>query len=295
MTTNNHDNIQVTLDELPFYQVTPIELYEILETPENKIKCCLENNNFQSYLYQTLPEQLNSDNYSTCKYYTEDKVNNAAKNGIPDILILHHNIRSMNKNFGELMGLLLNIDIDFDIIALTEIGQVNCENVANLLRELINLREINPLRILEELVSVENHLIMNERFDLKLETDNDNIKVENAWFKITNPITHDKFIVAVIYRHPIYTKAAYNVFSKELEKSFDIMSKEIIKCIICCDINVNGLKIETDINVNSFFNMTLSNNFIPHIPLPTHITSHSISLIDHILVKESDKLCNKYI
>ncbi len=74
----------------------------------------------------------------------------------------------------------------------------------------------------------------------------------NVWFETTNPITHDKFIVAVIYRHPIYTKVAYDVFSKELEKSFDIVSKENIKCITCDDININGLKIETDINVNSF-------------------------------------------
>ncbi len=68
MTTYNHDNIQVTLGELPFYQGTAIELYKILKTLENKLKCCLENNNFQSYLYQSLPEQLNSNNYSTCKY-----------------------------------------------------------------------------------------------------------------------------------------------------------------------------------------------------------------------------------
>ncbi len=230
MKTNNNYNIQVTLGELPFYQVTPIELYKILENSENKIKYCLENNNFQSYLYQSLPEQLNSDNYSTCKYYTEDEVNNATKNDITDISILQHNIRSMNKNFGELMGLLLNIDIDCDIIALS---QVNCENVANLLRETHKCEGDKPTQNFGGVgIFVKNHLIMNERFDLKIKkTSNDNIKVENVWFEITN----DKFIVAVIYRHPIYTKAAYDVFSKELEKSFDIVSKENIKCIICGD------------------------------------------------------------
>ncbi len=65
-------------------------------------------------------------------------------------------------------------------------------------------------------------------------------------------VRNNKFIVAVIYRHPIYTKAAYDVFIKEIETSFDIASKENIKCIICGDININGLKIETDVNVNSF-------------------------------------------
>ncbi len=35
------------------------------------------------------------------------------------------------------------------------------------------------------------------------------------------------------------------------------------------------------------------NNYIPHITLPTRITDYSISLIDHILLKESNMICNK--
>ncbi len=65
-----------TLVELPFFHVKPIELFDALETSQNIIKCYLENNNFQHYLYQSLPDQLNSGNYSTCKYYTDDEVNN---------------------------------------------------------------------------------------------------------------------------------------------------------------------------------------------------------------------------
>ncbi len=37
----------------------------------------------------------------------------------------------------------------------------------------------------------------------------------------------------------------------------------------------------------------LSNNYIPQITLPTRITDHSFSLIDHIFIQESDKICNK--
>ncbi len=71
------------------------------------------------------------------------------------------------------------------------------------------------------------------------------------------------------------------------------MSNENKKCIICCDINIDGLTIDNNEIVNSFFNIILSNNFVPHITLPTRKTDHSISIIDHILLKESDKLCNK--
>ncbi len=73
------------------------------------------------FFYQSLPDQLNSGNYSTGKYYTEDEVNNIMQKETPHLSILHHNIRSMNQYFSQLMGLLLNIDIDFDIIALSEI------------------------------------------------------------------------------------------------------------------------------------------------------------------------------
>ncbi len=82
-------------------------------------------------------------------------------------------------------------------------------------------------------------------------------------------------------------------FTNDLERSIDILSKENKKCIICGDININRLKIEKDDNVSSFFNTMLSNNYIPNITLPTHITDHNISLIDHILLKESNMICHK--
>ncbi len=136
-----------TLGELSFFHVTPIELFDALETPQNRIKCYLENNNFQRYLYQSLPYQLNSGNYCICKYYTEDEVNNIIQKGPPPHLsILHHNMRSMNINFTQLMGLLLNIDIDFDIITLTEIGHVNCENVALVQQHAHKFDSVKPVQ-----------------------------------------------------------------------------------------------------------------------------------------------------
>ncbi len=79
------------------------------------------------------------------------------------------------------MGLLLHIDIDFDIIALTEISHVNCENVANLLRESHKFEDDNPTQTFGgACIFVKNHLIMDERVDLKIKTGNANIKVENA-------------------------------------------------------------------------------------------------------------------
>ncbi len=168
---------------------------------------------------------------------------------------------------------------------------VNCENVANLLKNSHKFVCDKPSQNFGGAgIFVKDHFDMNERIDLKLR--NDSINVENVWYELKNSKTNEKIVVTVIYRHPVYPKTEYETFLTELEKSFDIVSNEN-KCIICGDINIDGLKIDNNEIVNSFFNMILSNNFIPHITLPTRITDHSISIIDHILLKESDKLCNK--
>ncbi len=182
----------------------------------------MENNNFQTYLYHSLPDQLSSCNYTSCKYFTNDDVNNLIKKKIPHMSILHHNIRSMNKNISQLMGLLLNIDIDLDIIALSSIGQINCENIANLLKSTNIFDSVKPNQTFDGVgIFVKNHLVMDECKDLQIV--NENINVENIWYEVTNALTHESFIVAVIYRHPIYTKMALDTFNKDLERSVDIL------------------------------------------------------------------------
>ncbi len=177
----------------------------------------MENKNFQTYLSHSLPDQINSSNYTSCKYYTDDDVNNLIKTNVPHMSILHHNIRSMNKNCSQLMGLLLNIDIDFEIIALSEIGQINCENIANLLKSTHKFDSVKPNQTFGGVgIFVKNHLVMDEYKYLQIV--NENINVENVWYEVTNPLTRESFIAAVIYRHPIYTKMALDTFNKDLER-----------------------------------------------------------------------------
>ncbi len=180
----------------------------------------------------------------------------------------------------------------FDSIALSEIGHVNYANVANLQKHTYILDSVKPIKTFSGVaIFVKNYLVIDERNNPK--HINENINVDNIWYEITDPLSKESSIVDVIYIHPIYTKLAMDTFIKDIERSNDIMSKENRKCIICGDININGLKIEKDDNVSSFFNKLLSNNYIPDITLPTRITDHSISLIDHILLKESNMICNK--
>jgi hypothetical protein len=68
-----------------------------------------------------------------------------------------------------------------------------------------------------------------------------------------------------------------------LERNLDIIVKENKLCIICGDININLLQ-QNLADVKNYTNALLSHNFIPTVTLPTRITDHSVTLLDHINV-----------
>ena len=53
-------------------------------------------------------------------------------------------------------------------------------------------------------------------------------------------------------------------------------------CIIVGDLNIDLMKHETHYNTGEFLNTMLSHGFMPTILLPTRVTNHSCTLIDHI-------------
>ena len=54
------------------------------------------------------------------------------------------------------------------------------------------------------------------------------------------------------------------------------------KFLVSGDFNIDLLKIENDDSIKDFYNSLTLNLFVPHITLPTRITSHSQTLIDNI-------------
>ena len=54
------------------------------------------------------------------------------------------------------------------------------------------------------------------------------------------------------------------------------------------DFNIDLLKIDSDKDIMSFYNSLTSNLFVPHITLPTRITSHSQTSIDNIFSNDPD-------
>ena len=92
-------------------------------------------------------------------------------------------------------------------------------------------------------------------------------------------------IVGGIYRHP---KSNIGHFNTALNKIIKEINDDTL-AIVLGDVNINLLSENND-KVNTYLNNYLTKNFIPCITLPTRITDHSISLIDHIFIKTPNKL-----
>jgi hypothetical protein len=228
------------LSVLPFYNITNIELYNTIETIESHIKACLQDKNFPMHLQSTLPDSLILKH--PCKYYTTDEyftLNNKTTN--TNIKLLHHNIRSLDAHYGELLALNSLMGGDFDFIALTEIGPTNLDSRrATLLRDMGCNFKFDPPKSNKGGAGLiyNQNLNLTERKDLKLiskQIGNSELNIENIWFETHFSNAKDNYIIGVIYRHPGSSLECVDDFSKQLEDIMIKINREKKKCIITGD------------------------------------------------------------
>ena len=107
--------------------------------------------------------------------------------------------------------------------------------------------------------------------------------IENKWLSFKSG--NQKIILGGIYRHP---NGETDHFNEALKNTLSQIHDDTL-AIILGDININLLEVD-DAKSNNYLNNYLEHNFIPCITLPTRITHHSATLIDHIFVKIPKKL-----
>ena len=124
-------------------------------------------------------------------------------------------------------------------------------------------------------IFVKNTYLVSERKDLKI-TNSESVKTESTWLEIKNT-RREKTIISVIYRHP---KGNVNNFSEKLEQSLSILAKD--KSICHKIITIDLIKFEFHTSTGDYLEMLMQNGFLPTVLLPTRVTNHSCTLIDHI-------------
>ena len=110
-------------------------------------------------------------------------------------------------------------------------------------------------------------------------------ELESVFLEIINEGKRNE-IFGCVYRHPsmpidFFNENVFNVFMEKLASENKV-------CYMSGDFNIDLLKIDSDKDIMNFYNSLTSNLFVPHITLPTRITSHSQTLIDNIFSNDLD-------
>ena len=77
-------------------------------------------------------------------------------------------------------------------------------------------------------------------------------------------------------------------FNEYLEKLLKLLDSEKKIAYLMGDFNMNLLQTESHEKIGDFYNIWTSHLFVPHITLPTRITSKSKTLIDNIFSNDPD-------
>lgn len=215
---------------------------------------------------QDLDNNLNLENSFSCDPHECIKYINKADSGI---LLLHINIRSVNKNFDNLLTLLTLINVDFDMIILTECW----------------LSKVTNLPVLNGYQSHSTKNITNQNDGVIIFTKTGlNIKVWEPNVNYANSLVcqiDNKLAVVAIYRSPANnSKDQFDNFLTSLNSIYEEIPKS-------CNISTVG-DLNIDIKVGNRNDRALEYLILnaSHGLLPTHLLPTRMeNCLDHILLK----------
>ena len=273
---------------MPFANISNFELTLEIESVRTSMQNQLENNGFNDFLRDYHKDlNLNTNVLDVNgQYYDIEEFNNITKNKSHITCnMLHINICRIAKNKGKLLALLSVIDLKFDIVILSEIGDdgnnyINYFPDYNFYMDLPNNNKYGgvPIMIKRDYGSV------TQRDDLKLPKTCtcDKCAHENIWVEMKT--SHLSFVAGAVYRHP---NGSVEHFVNNMEATFSTTPPNQT-CFFVGDTNIDLMKYDNNMSFDYFTSLS-SKNFIPYIGTPTRITDTSATLIDDIFTKLSTK------
>ena len=112
------------------------------------------------------------------------------------------------------------------------------------------------------------------------------IEIDQSAFSTTNYI-----IIGVIYRMP---DSSVEVFNDRINDIMSTIQRENNTCYPLGDLNIDFLKSDGHKLTSDFLDTIYSHNLFPLITKPTRVTSHSATLIDHILTNNFDAFSSHF-
>ena len=198
---------------------------------------------------------------------------NIFKNAINDLNVMHINIRSIKKNFDELLVFLESLGGEMDVLVLSETNNV------------IHLSNFN----------INNyHIVYNESTLNKCDGCIAYIKNEIFVDTTVININNHKFLRTIVSKNNVSVgvTSIYRLCSLPVDEflsDLDMMLNQLKLgyCnieIFTGDLNINLLDL-ANINVNRYLNSLSANGFYSLINIPTRVDKSSSSCLDHFFVR----------
>ena len=189
------------------------------------------------------------------------------------------NIASLGAHKDEFEDMLSILDLNLDIMGLTETRIIKGHTP---IYE-TSIDGYKEYHTPAESTTGGTVLYINENFDSKPRKDLEkklyvSKKLESSFAEIL--IKGKKnIIVGCIYRHPLMDIDEFNVLFEQAMEKISAENKEIY---LLGDFNIDLLKIDNENKIDELYNIISTNFLVPHVTLPTRITSKSATFIDNI-------------
>ena len=259
----------------PFSTLSNSELD--LEFSSSSITSSCFNYDLKKILIQSLSESVTDE--LEFKYYAPCQLNSLADKllSFSHLSIFHVNVRSLNANHNKLITLLECLTFDFDVLILSEIWSANIQYYAGLFPDYNFFFELSTGR--GGGVGIYTKKQLNATQTTKFNSFQNNTKptnFESVWLEI--PTKKGTTVIGGFYRHPNTSVSDFaNYFLFSLDKL-----RFANHCYVFGDINISLSNYSSHSITKAFVESVLDANFLPYVYLPTRLTDHSATIIDHV-------------
>ena len=235
-------------------------------------------------LFTDFSNQNEENSSINCEYY--DVTSQIPSTNNSKHTLFHLNIASLGLHKDELVTSLSLLNFEFDMIAVSETKiKAGNEPIYDLsLAGYIHHQTPSESNKGGVIIYAKENVNTIRRYDLE-EKMYKSCELESVFLEIVNDGKRNE-IFGCIYRHP---SMDLDDFNKNFFKDFiEKLSSENKITYLSGDFNIDLLIVDTNEKIGDFYNSLTANLFVPHITLPTRITSHSQTLIDNIFSNDPD-------
>ena len=218
-----------------------------------------------------------ASNFSNCQYY-DFNLNQMSWFNDNNVILLHVNIRSLQKSFDSLREFIESLNYKPDIICITE-ARIKHQPLTNLNLTNYHFTNVSPSTNAGEVAAY-----ISDNFQLNLSAEQSVLAgAECLWITINrtkSSSTFKQIIIRIIYRHP---NADEFEFLSNLENCLTKLSSDKKDFFILGDININIFPTGRTSLATDYVNLVHSFGGIFLVTEPTRVTDKTSSLIDHII------------